>query len=96
MPFQTWFLSLQEVIQQQLDRPGAECFGEGVVRDIVECRSVVSGCLVVVLHVTVAYPWFCVSAETFKGSFQGECGPIQLFYKCFWLTNTLSVDSTCR
>jgi len=28
MPFQTWFLSLQEVIQQQFDRPGAECFGE--------------------------------------------------------------------
>ena len=69
----------------------------GVVRDIVERRSVVSGCLVVVLHVTVVNPWlFCVMAETFKGSFQGECGPIQLFYECFWLTNTLSVDSTCR
>ena len=69
----------------------------GVVRDIVECRNVVSGCLVIVLHVTVVYPWlFCVKAKTFKGSFQGECGPIQLFYECFWLTNTLSVDSTCR
>ena len=52
----------------------------GVVGDIVNRRSVVSGCLVIVLHVTVVYPWlFYVMAKTFKGSFQGECGPIQGF-----------------
>ena len=34
----------------------------GVVRDIVECRNVVSGCLVIVLHVTGVFPWlFCVN-----------------------------------
>ena len=71
------------------------CGQEVWSRGLVERRGVVSGCRLV-LHGTVVHLWFCVMAKTFKGSFQGECGPIQLFYECFWLTNTLSVDSTCR
>ena len=44
-------------------RCGQEVWSRGVSRGVVEHRSVVSGCLVIVLHVTVVYAWFCVMAK---------------------------------